>query len=397
MLGTIALTFSLSKLDIRLHNLLESNMLRWINSVNDENIKDVKTFLNRIIKISLDTTAGTALTLFTKKLNVDDLVNQVIVNKAPSITWNHGKVLAVNGTTLMTGGINYWDLYANNGPHDICDHSVKVQGDAAVSAHRWADYFWKYETLNNAPNMSLNTGSRYLEALKPKATDNSSFWRKADLSKPPAWAHQGTIPDSLAFKKRVTEKKFETLTVARLGDWSGAMQSIRYPVQVIDAIRDIILNVAWQYFQPTGEGFHFVQDKAFMALAGYPFNGYLSDDYLSSDDMKYFQGLGINPMAWASRSARTQVITSATRSVVICQQMLVDWLQNDDRQYKVVVKKLNNDYLTGDKAWTGSIWPFGKSAFTYITNFPSNRATRRPVDSAGTCTHQHEPFQYAKF
>ena len=123
-------------------------MLILVISVNDENVKDVKLFLNKIIKNSLDTMAGTALKWFFQELNVDDLVNQIIVNKAPSITWNHGKVLAVNGTTLMTGGINYWDLYANNGPHDICDHSVKVQGDAAVSAHRWADYFWKCETLN---------------------------------------------------------------------------------------------------------------------------------------------------------------------------------------------------------------------------------------------------------
>ena len=238
--------------------------------------------------------------------------------------------------------------------------------------------------------MSLITVSRYLETLKPKATDNSSFWRKADLSKPPAWAHEGAVPDSLAFAKRITEKKFETLTVARLGDWSGAMQPIRYPVQVIDAFRDIVLNVAWQSLQPTG-GF------LFMELAGYPFNGYLSDDYLSSDKVKYFQGLGINPTAWASRSARTQVINSATRSVVICQQMLVDWLQNDNDQYNSVVRSINRKlHLTGNSAWTGSIWPFGKSAFTFNTNFHSDHATGRLVDSASTCAHQHASFQYAR-
>lgn len=126
-----------------------------MDSAKDENIKDVKAFLEKIIKTSLETTAGQLLNKFYKKLDVNDLVNKVIVNQAPSITWNHGKVLAVNGTTLMTGGINYWDLYANNGPHDICDHAIKVQGDAAVSAHRWADYFWKYEIIYNALNISL--------------------------------------------------------------------------------------------------------------------------------------------------------------------------------------------------------------------------------------------------
>lgn len=159
------------------------------------------------------------------------------------------------------------------------------------------------------------------------------------------------------------------MTIARLGDWSGGMQSIRYPVQVIDALRDVVLNVAWQFIQPTG-GFS-LSDNAFMLLAGYPFNGYLSDDYLSKDGVQYFQGLGINPTAWATRSARTQAITSATRSVVICQQMLVDWLQNDDRQYQGVVKGLNKDLqLAGEREWTGSIWPFGKVRSCLLHHLP---------------------------
>ena len=213
--------------------------------------------------------------------------------------------------------------------------------------------------------MPLTTRLRYLANLRPGATDNSSFWRKADLSKSPAWDHEGTVPDSSAFQKRIAEKKFSTLTVARLGDWHGAMQPIRYPVQIIDAVRDIVLNVAWQYLQPSGSRWHFIWDQAFLELAGYPFNGFLSDDYLSSSKMKYLQDLGVNPTAWASRSARTQVITSATRSIVICQQMLVDWLQNDNNQYKAVVTDINSNYLEGKSPWTGSVWPFGKILFPF--------------------------------
>ena len=54
----------------------------------------------------------------------------------------------------MTGGGNYWREYmtdqrANGKPddridHNIIDHQAKVVGDAAVSAHKWADYFWTY-------------------------------------------------------------------------------------------------------------------------------------------------------------------------------------------------------------------------------------------------------------
>ena len=58
------------------------------------------------------------------------------------ISWNHGKVLAVNGKTMMTGGGNYWSV-CSGGQHDIVDQQAKLTGDAAISAHRWADYFWK--------------------------------------------------------------------------------------------------------------------------------------------------------------------------------------------------------------------------------------------------------------
>ena len=34
--------------------------------------------------------------------------------------WNHGKILAVNGKTMMTGGGNYWSDYTGT-QHDIID------------------------------------------------------------------------------------------------------------------------------------------------------------------------------------------------------------------------------------------------------------------------------------
>lgn len=29
-------------------------------------------------------------------------------NGLPGVSWNHAKIMAVNGTTLTTGGANYW-------------------------------------------------------------------------------------------------------------------------------------------------------------------------------------------------------------------------------------------------------------------------------------------------
>jgi hypothetical protein len=64
-----------------------------------------------------------------------------------TVTWNHGKILAVNGEFLMTGGGNYWDAYRASdlkSPgyigqksiyHNIIGCQAIVMGEAAISAH----------------------------------------------------------------------------------------------------------------------------------------------------------------------------------------------------------------------------------------------------------------------
>jgi hypothetical protein len=93
------------------------------------------------------------------KTDLNKFVDEVLITKqlsdTPAITWNHGKILAVNGSTMMTGGINYFSDYTNASKHNICDHSVKIRGDAAVSAHRWADYFWQYDVFDRHAESNL--------------------------------------------------------------------------------------------------------------------------------------------------------------------------------------------------------------------------------------------------
>jgi hypothetical protein len=86
---------------------------------------------------------------------VDDVMAKDSLKAVPAITWNHGKVLAVNGKSLMTGGMNFFGEYTSQSYHDICDHSVKITGDAAVSAHKWADYFWRYAITATRENCCL--------------------------------------------------------------------------------------------------------------------------------------------------------------------------------------------------------------------------------------------------
>ena len=74
------------------------------------------------------------------QLDIKSIVETLMSQDFPSIGWNQGKILAVNGKTMMTGDGNYWKEYTSS--NDIIDHQAKVVGDAAISTRNWADYFW---------------------------------------------------------------------------------------------------------------------------------------------------------------------------------------------------------------------------------------------------------------
>ena len=58
-----------------------------------------------------------------------------------TVSWNHGKIIAVDGTYLITGGTNlYSEHYLHSDPvHDL---SMVVTGGAALTAHRYANALW---------------------------------------------------------------------------------------------------------------------------------------------------------------------------------------------------------------------------------------------------------------
>ena len=58
-------------------------------------------------------------------------------------SWNHTKLIAVDGRHLQTGGHNLWsDIYLKEEPvHDV---SVQLEGPIAHDAHNYADAQWKF-------------------------------------------------------------------------------------------------------------------------------------------------------------------------------------------------------------------------------------------------------------
>jgi hypothetical protein len=142
------------------------------------------------------------------------------------------------------------------------------------------------------------------------------------------------------------------LSVAKLGDWSGPMQNIEYPIQLIDAIRDIIRNVGWRLL--------WTQNGKFSITA---FKGFFMDPLADKTLLPSFQKAKITPTAWASRIARTAAIQKAQEVVYIDIQTIAGYEQFAHRQWTEERDKINKALkLEGKTAWNGVLWPYGEFA-----------------------------------
>ncbi len=64
-----------------------------------------------------------------------------------SQSWNHAKIVAVDGKTAIVGGHNMWSQqYLTLDP--VNDTSMEVHGTAAADAHRFANQLWNYVCTN---------------------------------------------------------------------------------------------------------------------------------------------------------------------------------------------------------------------------------------------------------
>lgn len=65
-------------------------------------------------------------------------------------SWNHAKIIAVDGQYLHTGGMNLWeDHYLKSNP--IHDLAIEMEGEVAVDGHLFSDEQWAYiEKQKNA-------------------------------------------------------------------------------------------------------------------------------------------------------------------------------------------------------------------------------------------------------
>lgn len=82
-------------------------------------------------------------------------------------SWNHAKIIAVDGTDAIVGGQNFWErVYLQ--PDPVFDASIYVTGPAAAAATRFADTLWNSSPISTG---ILPTGNTI---VRRHATDGDS-------------------------------------------------------------------------------------------------------------------------------------------------------------------------------------------------------------------------------
>jgi phosphatidylserine/phosphatidylglycerophosphate/cardiolipin synthase-like enzyme len=105
---------------------------------------DAKGFLAELVR-DAKTVPGARLTVYAAGMR--SCGGDVL---CPSLSWNHAKIIAIDGKTAVVGGHNMYsqDYLIDQPIHDI---SMQLQGSAAIDAHRYADELWQYVCDHDDP------------------------------------------------------------------------------------------------------------------------------------------------------------------------------------------------------------------------------------------------------
>lgn len=174
----------------------------------------------------------------------------------------------------------------------------------------------------------------------------------------PVWSEKVEVVPLFDRKPSANTGK-AVFTVNKLGDWTGKMDKLEYPIQIIDAIRDLILNIL---FRKVWTSTYLTRS---MALGRYwsKMVPALADARLLSK----FHDAGVTPAAWASRITRCKAVSSAKSTVYIDAATIACALHLDD-PYPKDPKKQNRfihevlptvnekGQMDGKDGWDGVLW-----------------------------------------
>ncbi|RDI49306.1 phospholipase D-like domain-containing protein [Nocardia mexicana] len=95
-----------------------------------------------------------------------DLTVATTATDDPALSWNHSKLVVVDGITVIAGGINQWAGDYLDPPDPVIDVDLALRGPAAAPAGRFLDGLWSWvcehrgiDTGSAGPLPGLATGS----------------------------------------------------------------------------------------------------------------------------------------------------------------------------------------------------------------------------------------------
>lgn len=92
----------------------------------------------------------------------------VVLEDCDSYSWNHAKIVTVDGVDALVGGHNLWSQdYLIDEP--VSDLSMRLRGPAAASAAHYADRLWDYVCANRDRKASISFASSTGDCPTPPA------------------------------------------------------------------------------------------------------------------------------------------------------------------------------------------------------------------------------------
>ncbi|WP_234320995.1 phospholipase D-like domain-containing protein [Streptomyces katrae] len=111
-----------------------------------------------------------------------------------AFSWNHSKLLVVDGRSVITGGINSWKGDYLETAHPVADVDLALRGPAAASAGRYLDELWSWTCRNKSNLASVWFASSNGAGCMPKlAEDTAAATPPATAAATPP-ASPGNVP-----------------------------------------------------------------------------------------------------------------------------------------------------------------------------------------------------------
>jgi hypothetical protein len=157
------------------------------------------------------------------------------------VSWNHAKIIAVDGLHLWTGGHNFWDKhYLRDSP--VNDLSLEMEGGVAKDAHRYANAQWGYITKKQSTAWGRFVDRRIPDALdvpRQARVTVSEFPETASAEFPPYWKEQ-----KVALGRRMGEVQADYAPVITMGRYGIILKKARPSddafVAMIDSAKHIV-------------------------------------------------------------------------------------------------------------------------------------------------------------